>query len=322
MFKFALRRLINSIPLILGITFLTFLFIHMAPGDFLSSLRLNPQVSSQTVKAYSEQFGLDKPLLQQYLVWLGNLLKGDLGYSFAYHAKVSSIIGPRALNTLLLSLTVVFISWSVAIPLGAAAAMRPNGVLDRVLAFFSYIFIAVPVFIWAFLFLYLSMLTGWLPLGGMRSIGYDGLSPGWRLFDIAKHLVIPAIVLSLPGIAALQKIMKASLLEALASPYVMGSRARGLSPRRIVFIHAFKNAANPMITIFGYQISGLLSGAALTEIITGWPGLGQMTLAAVQAQDIYLVMGTVLAGSLLLVAGNLAADILLAVNDPRIRYEK
>jgi len=319
MFHYALRRLLNSIPLILGITFLTFLFIHMAPGDFLSGLRLNPQVSSATVKAYSAQFGLDKPLLQQYLIWLGNLLRGDLGYSFAYHAKVTDIIGPRALNTLLLSVVVIFITWSAAIPLAMAAALRPNGVLDRVLSFFSYICIATPVFIWAFLFLYLSMLTGWLPLGGMRSIDYEALSPAGRLCDLARHLIIPALVLALPSIAALQKIMKANLLEALTSSYVLGARARGLTPWRVIFIHALKNAANPMITIFGYQISGLLSGAALTEIITGWPGLGQMTLAAVQAQDIYLVMGTILAGSFLLVAGNLAADLMLAANDPRIR---
>jgi peptide/nickel transport system permease protein len=156
----------------------------------------------------------------------------------------------------------------------------------------------------------------------MRSVNYQDLNFWGRFFDVVRHLIIPTVVLSLGSIFGLQRILRANLLEVLGSSYILGAKARGITPTRIIYVHALKNALNPMITIFGYQFSSILSGAALTEIIVGWPGLGQVTLAAVMMQDLYLVMGSVLMGSVFLIIGNLLADICLAYADPRIRYEE
>ena len=169
-------------------------------------------------------------------------------------------------------------------------------------------------------FLYFAYISGLLPLGGMRSLRFYELSALGKILDIAKHLVIPTIALSFASIASLQRIMRANMLEVLGSAYILAAKARGISNTRILYVHALKNALNPMITIFGYQFSSLLSGAALTEIIVGWPGLGQVALEAVRKQDLYLVMGSVIISGVLLIAGNLIADILLAFSDPRIRY--
>ena len=190
------------------------------------------------------------------------------------------------------------------------------------MSFISYLGISTPTFLLAFLLLYLATFTGWFPLGGMRSVKFDELSVLGKMLDVGKHLIIPTVVLSIGSICVLQRIMRANLLEVLGSSYILGAKARGISNKRILYIHALKNALNPMVTIFGYQFSALLSGAALTEIIVGWPGLGQVTLEAVRSQDLYLVMGSMLMGGVLLIAGNLLADILLGVLDPRIRFEE
>ncbi|UCD15578.1 MAG: ABC transporter permease, partial [Candidatus Omnitrophota bacterium] len=228
----------------------------------------------------------------------------------------------RALNTFILSLSSLIFTWIFVIPLGVVAALNRNKFIDRILSFTSYIGISMPTFFLAFIFLYLATFTGWLPLGGMRSIRFDEFSLWGKVFDLGRHLIIPTIVLSIGSICVLQRIMRANLLEVLGSSYILGAKARGLSNRRILYIHALKNALNPMITIFGYQFSSLLSGAALVEIIIGWPGLGMVTLEAVRSQDLYLVMGSVLVGGAFLIIGNLVADILLAYFDARIRYEK
>ena len=320
--RFIFKRLLFSLPLLLGITFLTFLFIQIAPGDFLDKLRLNPQVSQSAIELYEQKFHLDKPLIVQYFVWLKNILRGDFGYSFSFKAKVFDVISSRLLNTFILSLSSLIFTWIFVIPLGVIAALNRNKFVDKVLSFSSYLGISVPSFFLAFLFLYFATFTGWLPLGGMRSIRFEELSFLGKVIDIGKHLIIPTIVLSLGSICVLQRIMRANLLEVLGSPYILGAKARGLPKLRILYIHALKNAINPMITIFGYQFSSLLSGAALVEIVVGWPGLGMVTLEAVRSQDIYLVMGSILAGGFLLILGNLVADILLAYFDPRIRYER
>jgi len=156
----------------------------------------------------------------------------------------------------------------------------------------------------------------------MRSIHFEEFTFWGRIFDVGRHLIIPTVVLSIGSICVLQRIMRANLLEVLGSAYILGAKARGIPSKRILYIHALKNAINPMITIFGYQFSALLSGAALTEIIVGWPGLGQVTLEAVRSQDLYLVMGSMIMGGVLLILGNLLADIMLAYFDPRIRFEK
>jgi len=320
MCRFVFKRLLFLVPLLLGITFLTFFLIKIAPGDFLDSLRLNPQISPDTVKIYEQKFHLDKPFAIQYLVWLKNVLKGDFGYSFSYKTEVFRVITSRLFNTFILSLSALIFTWIFVIPLGVVSALKKGKFTDKFISCLSYLGISAPSFLLAFIFLYLATFTGWVPLGGMRSVRFDELTFFAKILDLGKHLIIPTLVLSIGSICSLQRILRANMLEVLGSLYILGAKARGIAKWRIVYVHALKNAINPMITIFGYQLSALLSGAALVEIILGWPGLGTVMLEAVQSQDLYLVMGAVLMGGVLLVFGNLLADILLGVFDPRIRY--
>lgn len=322
MLRFIFKRLFFSLPALLGITFLTFLFIHLAPGDFLDNLRLNPQVSSETIKLYTEKFHLNENFIVQYFFWLKNIIKGNLGYAFSYKTAVSQVILSRAFNTFILALASLIFTWIFVIPLGVIAALNKNKFIDRFLSFLSYIGISIPSFFLALILLYFATFSRWFPLGGMHSINFEELSFLGKIFDLGRHLIIPTIVLSFGSICVLQRILRANLLDALGSNYILGAKVRGISNLRIVYVHALKNALNPMITIFGYQFSSLLSGAALVEIIIGWPGLGAITLEAVRSQDLYLVMGSVLIGSIFLIGGNLIADIMLAYFDPRIRLEK
>lgn len=322
MFRFILKRIALSIPMLLGIAFITFLFIQLAPGNFLDSLQLNPNISDEIKDYYKETFHLDKPVIIQYLYWLRNIVHLDFGYSFTYKVPVINVIVSRSLNTLILSVSSILFIWLVMVPLGVIAAVYQRKLIDNIISFISYMGISTPTFFLAFLLLFLAMVTGWLPLGGMHSILNHRLSGSAQILDVAKHLIIPVLALSMGSIFALQRIMRASMIEVLQSSYIISAKARGISRVRILYIHALKNAINPLITIFGYQISGLLSGAALIEIICGWPGLGTVILKAVQAQDIYLVMGVVMISGMMLILGNLIADILLAYFDPRIRYER
>jgi peptide/nickel transport system permease protein len=321
MTKYILKRIFILFPMLLGMTFITFMVMQMAPGDFLDSMRANPQISPETVEEYAAKYHLDKSALAQYGYWLKSLFTFDLGYSFAYKAKVSSVIGSRAWNTLVLSLASIVLTWFVVIPVGVICALKKRSLIDRALSFFSYLGLSLPGFFLALVLLYGVSHTGLLPLGGMKSVHYFEMNRPDRFFDLVRHLILPTLVLSLGSIASLQRIMRANMLEVLNKPYILAARARGLSTGRVLFVHALRNAVNPMVTIFGYQFSALLSGAALIEIVFGWPGLGTVMLEAVQAQDLYLVMGGVLISGVLLITGNLLADLLLAAVDPRIRYD-
>ncbi|MCM8765572.1 MAG: ABC transporter permease [Candidatus Omnitrophica bacterium] len=318
---YIVRRLLISLPLLLAISFITFLFLQLAPGDYFDTLRLNPQISPETIRLYEAQYHLDKPWIIQYLYWLKNLLKLDLGYSFTQKNPVSRVIKSRLFNTLLLSLSSLLFTWLIAIPLGIFCAVRQYRFWDKLFSGLSFIGLSTPSFFLAILLLFLASVTGVLPSGGMRSADFEELGLFMRVMDILKHLLIPTVVVSLGAIASLQRIMRGNVLEVLRQRYILTARAKGLSEKRILYIHALKNAINPLITIFGYHLSDILSGAALTEIICNWPGLGSIMLTAVRSQDIFLVMGAMLMGGVMLILGNLVADILLARLDPRIRYE-
>lgn len=320
MLKYALKRFLIAIPLLLGATFITFLVIQMTPGDPLSELRMNPQISPEVVKYYEDTFHLNDSALTQYVYWIKNVFSLNFGYSFSYKAKVSELIASRAFATLLLSVSTIIVTWIFVIPLGVLAVRFRDKFVDKTISAFSYLAISTPSFFLAIILLFLIYKTRILPLGGMTSANFDQFSTLAKIVDIGKHLIIPTFVLSFGSIAGLQRIMRANLLEVMGSPYILSARAKGFSKQRVLYVHALKNALNPMITIFGYQLSGLLSGAALTEIILGWPGLGQIMLEAVKKQDIYLVMGAMLLSGVFLIVGNLIADILLGFSDPRIRY--
>lgn len=320
MTAYIIRRLIISVPLLLAISFISFMVIHMAPGNYFDSLRMNPQISPETIKKYESQYHLDRPPIVQYGWWLKNILRFDLGYSFSLMSPVKDVIRRRLFNTFILSLSAMLFTWLIAIPLGIFCAVKQNKISDRFFSGVSFIGLSVPSFFFALILLYIASVTGILPLGGMYSAGYESFSRMGKLLDLIKHLVIPTIVIGTGSMAGLQRIMRANMLEVLRQQYIITARAKGLPEHRVIYIHALRNAINPLITIFGYSLSGLLSGAALTEIIIGWPGLGSVMLQAVRSQDLFLVMGSMLMGGVLLIGGNLIADILLAWSDPRIQY--
>jgi len=316
MLSFILLRLLQAIPTILGVTFLSFLIIKLAPGDYLDQLRLNPQVSPETIERLEKLYGLDQPLLVQYLLWLKNALLFDLGYSFQYHAPVLDLIAERIPNTLLLSVSSALFAWTLAIPLGTLAA--EGSAFDRLVQAFSYTFMSVPSFFLAFLFLFFASRTGLLPVGGMQSADFASLSATEKILDVLSHLAIPALTLGLVSLAGLLRLTRSAVLEILKSPMVVMLRAKGVG-RLTLVKHVLKNAMNPFTTLLGYEIASLISGSALIEIIVGWPGMGMLMLNAVLSQDIFLVMGGLYIGTIMLIVGNLIADLLLAYIDPRVR---
>ncbi len=321
MFAFIVRRVLVTIPLLIAMSFFTFMLMQLAPGDVLAKYRANPQIDEKTIVEMEQKFHFDKPAIVQYGYWVGSLVRGDMGYSFTMKESVSSVISSRLVNTLILSLFAIFITWTLAIPLGIYAAVHQYKFLDKLFSFIAYIGISFPNFFLALLLLYGASIwfEGIIPIGGMKSMNYDSLSLFGKVLDVGKHLIIPGIVLGTSAIAGLQRIMRGNMLEELRQKYIVTARAKGLPENRVIYKHALRNAINPLITIFGYEFSALLSGAALIEIITGWPGLGNIMLDAVRSQDIFLVMGNMLIAGVMLVLGNIIADILLAAADPRIK---
>lgn len=321
MLSFILKRILVAIPMLLGIALLTFVLMQMTPGNFLDTIRLDPQVSEETIAHYQKLYQLDKPLWQQFGYWLRNLARLEFGHSFYYNVPVADIIGGRLWNTFVLSFASFLLTWLVAIPLGICAALHRNRWVDRLIQLVSYMFLSLPSFFIAMILLYWASHSGVLPLGGMYSPEYDQLGFFGKVGDVLMHLIIPATALSIASIAALQRIMRGNMLEILGQQYITTARAKGLPENKVVYKHALRNAINPLITLLGYEFSALLSGAALIEIITSWPGLGSLMLTAVRSKDIYLVMASMLMGGILFLIGNLLADIALAKVDPRIRYD-
>jgi len=322
MFSYILKRLFQMIPLLIGITFLSFLIIQIAPGDYLDKLRMNPQISSQTLEKLKQAYGLDQPLIVQYFKWLINAIKFDLGYSFSYHVPVLEIIKERIGNTLFLSITSAILAWGLAIPLGIIAAIKPNTIIDKFIQLFSFTFMSIPNFFLAFLMLFIAVKTGILPTGGATSPDYDQMSLLEKMYDKIWHVSLPAFVLAIGSLAGLVRLVRSTMLESLQSEYVLFARSKGLTEKSIILRHALRNSLNPFITLLGFEIASLLSGAALVEIIVNWPGMGMLMLDAVLSQDLYLVMGGLYIGAIMLIIGNLIADILLAQIDPRVKQRE
>jgi len=321
MTAYIIRRLLFFIPLLLIVTFIGFVCINLAPGNYFDSLRQNPQISQDTIKQYEQKYHLDENVFIQYYYWLSNVVRLDFGYSFTYKIPVFKLLKLRMFNTFILSLSVLLFSWLIAIPLGIYCAVNQYKFSDKFFSLLSFIGLSIPNFFLALLLLYLASVTGILPSGGMHSLGYESFTPLGKFLDLVKHLIIPTLVIGTSSIAGLQRLMRGNMLEVLRSQYITTARAKGLPERRVIYVHAVRNAINPMVTMFGGTLAGLLSGAALTEIICSWPGLGQLMLEAVRSQDLFLFVGDLLMISFLLILGYLIADIILAWVDPRIQYQ-
>jgi peptide/nickel transport system permease protein len=319
---YVLRRVLQTIPLLFGISLITFLLLQLAPGDFLNQMAENPGISAETIEAMRVRFGLDKPWYIQYGIYLRNVVFNfDFGQSFSRHQPVFDVLSEGFTNTLILASAAALVTWGLAVPLGILAAVRQHSWVDRTLSLLAFVWLSIPEILSGLLLLMLAARTGWFPVGGMRSIDYDELDAIGQFLDVAHHLVLPALVVGLIPLASRMRQMRGSLLDVLRLDYVTTARAKGLSERTVVVKHALRNALNPMITLFGYTLGALVSGSFIAEIIFSWPGLGRLTLDAILTQDQYLVMGAVLMASLVLILGNLIADLLLAVADPRITYD-
>ena len=316
--KYILKRILQTIPLLIIVSVVSFALIRLSPVDPLAELRLNPSISQETLDRERERLGLDKNIAVQYGLWAKSFIKGDLGIT-SNGESVAQKLKERIPNTLLLTTIVIFLTWLVGVPLGIIAAVKWKSPLDRILTVLTSIGMAIPSFFFAVLLLIFAVKTGWFPIGGLTSSNFLEMNLGQKVLDITKHLILPVTVLFTISLAGLQRQMRGNLLDVLDSDYVKFARAKGISEFKVVFKHALRNAVNPMITLLGFEFAGLLSGAALTEYVFQYPGLGRLILEAVMKSDINLVMASLMMGAIMLILGNLIADLLLIFTDPRIR---
>ncbi|MDX2244368.1 MAG: ABC transporter permease [Leptolyngbyaceae cyanobacterium bins.302] len=320
-FAYIVKRVLQGLITLLLASMLCFLLIQIAPGDYLSALKENPKISPERLQQLSQQFGLDKPWHEQYLLWLRQVVtQGNFGTSFVYNRSVSSLLWERVAATLLLAISSLVFTWAIAVPMGIIGAVNQNKLVDRILRVISYIGQGFPSFIAALLLLIFAQNTTPLfPVGDMTSIDFDDLTLLGKILDIGWHMILPTIALSVTGFAGLQRITRGQLLDVLRQDYIQTARAKGLPENRVIYVHALRNAVNPLITLLGFEFAALLSGAFITEYFFNWPGLGRLIYQALLAQDIYLVMASLMMGAALLILGNLLADLLLKVVDPRIK---
>ena len=320
---YVMKRLLQALLTLLLAAALSFFIIQLAPGDYLDTLKQNPKISPERIEELRRQFGLDRSWLEQFGLWLWRIItQGDFGTSFVYQRSVASLLWERIYATLLLAIASLIVTWAIAIPLGIVAAVKQNHWIDRVLRVISYAGQGFPSFITALLLLILAQNTSPLfPVGGMTSINHADLSPLGKFLDICWHMILPTLALSVTSFAGLQRITRGELLDVLRQDYIQTARAKGLPENRVIYVHALRNAVNPLITLLGFELAGLLSGAFIAEFFFNWPGLGRLILSAVLAQDLYLVMASLVMGAVMLIIGNLLADLLLKAVDPRIRLE-
>lgn len=319
--RLILRRLGEALITLLLASALSFAIMQLAPGNYLDNLKADPQISLERLQELERQFGLDKSPVEQYFRWLWQIIRyGNFGTSFVYQRSVASLLWERVPATLLLSFSSILLTWGLAIPLGIWAAVTQDRWSDRLLQVISYIGQGFPSFITALLLLFLAQSTPLFPVGGMTSLFYDDL-PWWgKVLDIGWHLILPTIALTLTSFAGLQRLMRGNLLDVLRQNYIQTARAKGLPESRVIYVHALRNAVNPLITLLGFEFASLLSGAFIAEFFFNWPGLGRLILQAVTAQDIYVVMASLMMGAVMLIVGNLLADLLLKWADPRIHH--
>ncbi|MEC4814501.1 MAG: ABC transporter permease [Scytonema sp. PMC 1069.18] len=322
-FLYVIKRLLQALLTVFLASFVSFIVIQLAPGDYVDTLRQNPKISPERIEELRRQFGLDKSWLEQFGLWIWRIVtQGDFGTSFVYQRSVASLLWERIPATLLLAISSLILTWAIAIPLGIIAAVKQNQLVDRIFQVISYAGQGFPSFITALLLLIFAQNTSPIfPVGGMTSINHTELTWFGKMLDLGWHMILPTIALSITSFAGLQRITRGELLDVLRQDYIQTARAKGLPENRVIYVHALRNAINPLITLLGFELASLLSGAFIAEYFFNWPGLGRLTLQAVQSQDLYLVMASLVMSAVLLSVGNLIADLMLKAADPRIRLE-
>jgi len=313
MYQFIARRLLSTIPVLVIVAVLVFLLLRLTPGD-PAAILAGDAASTEQIEGIRETLGLDRPLPVQFGIWVGQLLRGDLGESYYYKVRVTELIAQRLEPTMSLAVLTIFIAILVAVPLGVVAAWRFGGWFDRALMGFSVFGFSVPVFVLGYMLVWLvSLKLGWFPVQGYKPIA-DGFGP------FLYHLVLPSITLSVIYIALLARVTRASVLEALGEDYIRTARAKGLAESRVLISHALANAAVPIVTIIGIGIALLIGGVVVTESVYAIPGLGRLTVDAVLSRDFPTIQGVILFFSFVYVVVNLLVDLSYVILDPRIRY--
>ncbi len=315
MFVYTFRRTLLAIPLLIMISIISFTIINMAPGD-VTSMFINPDSDPADIAALRAHFGLDKPLLVRYFIWLGRVLTGDLGTSMWVGRPVLDMIMERLPNTLILAGVSMLLSFAVAIPFGIISATKRYSIFDYTSTTFAFVGLSLPNFWFGLMLILLfSLKLGWLPSGGMRA-NFDE----FELIDRLRHLILPAIVLATGTMASKTRYMRSSMLEVIRQDYIRTARSKGLSERVVIYKHALKNALLPIITLFGLLLPSLVSGAVITESIFSWPGIGRLVVEAIWTRDYPVIMGVNMMGAIMVIIGSLIADIGYALADPRIKY--
>ena len=317
--RLILRRMLALVPLVWLVATLTFVVVQAAPGSYADTID-NPRLSPETRELISARYGLDRPPLEQYLSWLGAVATGDLGTSFMYKQPVSTVLARALPPTLLLAGAALIFDLVLGLVLAVAAARRPYGWVDRITSILSLGLYGIPSFWLAGLFiLVFSLLLGWFPASHMHSVDAARLTGLPRLVDLLRHLVLPALCLGLVGAAGTARYLRATLLDVRSSRFMLAARARGISERRLLWVHALRPALLPVVTLLGLSLPILVSGSVVIETIFSWPGMGQVAYNAARARDIPLILGATLIGAAAVILGNLVADVLYFVVDPRTR---
>jgi len=322
MLRYLAKRLLMMIPLLIGITLISFIVIHLAPGEPTDlQTDLNPEASAELQERLRAQYGLDQPLYVQYGQWIGRLSRLDFGESFSLdHRPVLEKISERLPITILINVLSIVLILAVAVPIGILSATRRNSLFDRMTTVFVFIGFAMPSFWLALLLMdYGGVRLGLFPIAGIRSLGHEYLGLGARVWDLVHHLLLPVFVSAFGGLAGFSRYMRSNMLEVVRQDYILTARAKGLSERVVVYHHALRNALLPVITILGLSVPGLIGGSVIFETIFAIPGMGKLFYDGVMMRDYPLIMGVLVIGAVLTLVGNLLADISYALADPRIR---
>jgi peptide/nickel transport system permease protein len=313
MYGYLFRRLLGTIPVILVVAVFIFLMLRLTPSD-PAAIIAGDNANAEQVAKIRGQLGLDRPMIEQFFIWSGKVLTGDLGESFFFKKSVASLIGERIEPTLSLAFFTILIAVLIAVPLGVLAAHRHGSWIDRVVMGFSVLGFSVPVFVIGYLLIYLfAVYLNWLPVQGYQRIA-EGVG-GW-----AQRLILPSLTLGVIYIALIARMTRASLLEVLSEDYIRTARAKGQSERKVLFRHALRNAAVPIVTVIGLGVALLIGGVVVTESVFTIPGLGRLTVDAVLARDYPTIQAVILLFSFVYVMINLAVDMIYTLLDPRIRY--
>lgn len=326
MTRFVLRRLLFAIPTLALISLVTFVVIELPQGDFLDQKVAEMEMrgdNNARIRAADlrVRYGLDRPFLERYAKWISGMPRGDFGESFRWEREVSELVGERIGWTLVVSLGTMFFVWALAIPLGIWTATKPHATGARAVNALAYVGMSLPGFLVALVALVIAFHVFGIPLHGLFSAGYrDAPWSAGKLLDLLQHLVLPIAVIGLSGTAGLMRVMRGNMLEVLGEPFVRTARAKGLPERVVLFKHAARIAVNPLISILGMSLPDILSGTTIVSIVLGLPTVGPLLLQSLLDQDMYLAGTILLFMAVLLVVGNLLADLALAWADPRIRH--